>query len=1084
MARVKKTPRNPGCSHAAARKLLQLPSPMNLPGTLPRFVRAGLLLAGSALLVLPASAQAPATGTIQGRVLNVGTGKYLNNARVVVEGTNLETLTDEFGEFRLSGVPAGTARLRTSYTGLDPKVDPVNVAAGATTTANINLTSAARYGRDETVQLDTFTVAAQREFEGTALATNEQRYAPNVKVVMAADSFGDVTEGNVGEFLKYLPGITVDYVAADVRTVSVRGFADTFTSVSVDGMRTTSSVSGNSNRVFEFEQVSINNASRVEVTKVPTPDSPADSLGGSVNMVSKNAFERRGAQLNYRVSLNFNDEDTRVFRKTPGPGNKPTYKVLPGFDFDYTLPVGPTFGLIITGLNSNQFNEQHRWQTTWNYAQAGATPASPYLQQWQLQDGPKNTFRSSISVKADWKVSERGVLSVGVQDNYYDAFFGNRNLNFNMGTNQVPTPATGTPLQWGQTFVQSATGRASVTQGSSFRAKLGETKALNLKYTFKGNLWDFDTGLHGAKSKTWYRELARGHFSNVGTQLQGVSIVRAENISFPNLTWTARDAAGNPIDAYNLANYRLNTLQNSPVDGKAVMKGGFANVKRAFEIATAPLHLKAGVAVREELRDNRRYQEQWNFLGADGVANTADDSAGPFLDTSYSGEDPYWGSRPIQWMNPYRLADLYKSTPAYFRPTTSTITIDGASFTTEPGYPSELFRITNSQRIQERITAAFVQLDGKLLDNRMHFVTGVRFEQTRDEGAGALVDPDAPFMRTVSGAFVRNAAGARVFRPDAGAAGSLAMLRLTNRERAYQGSRQYDGYYPSFHLNYNLTDRFTLRFAYAKTLGRPDYVDIIPTATIDDNEAADLNPALSPGTITLSNTALKPWTADNFDLSLEYYFSKGGMASIGVFQKNLADFWGNLNAPLTADLANTLGLEQAYVGWTVVTKVNVGSARISGAEFNFNRALDFLPGWGRFFSIAANGSALHLEGPNGSDFARFISRAGNFSVSWNRRPVSVRVNFNYRGRQRNSAQTGAQYGATAGFFEYYDSRYNIDANAEYTFSKRVRLFANARNITKVPQILERQSAASALYATGYRQEEFGVQYTVGLKGTW
>ena len=46
------------------------------------------------------------------------------------------------------------------------------------------------------------------------------------------------------------------------------------------------------NRVFEFEQVSINNTSRTEIVKVPTPDLPSDSLGGSVNLVSKNAFER------------------------------------------------------------------------------------------------------------------------------------------------------------------------------------------------------------------------------------------------------------------------------------------------------------------------------------------------------------------------------------------------------------------------------------------------------------------------------------------------------------------------------------------------------------------------------------------------------------------------------------------------------------------------------------------------------------------------------------------------------------------------------------------------------------------------
>jgi len=412
-------------------------------------------------------------GVIEGRVRNVGNDRYLNNARVVIEGTNKETSTNEFGEYRFTNVAPGSVRVRVNYSGLDPEVVTLSVAAGATVQQNFDLTSRDRYGDDKTVVLDAFTVQSNREYEGNALATNEQRYAPNVKVVVAADAFGDISEGNPGEFLKYLPGLSVDYVAADVRTVSVRGFASNFTNVSWDGMRLTSSASGSNNRIFEFEQVSINNTSRTEVTKVPTPDTPADSLGGSINFISKNAFERKGAQFNYRAYLNMNSENTKLFKKTPGPDNETSYKILPNFDFDYTLPVNDRFGLVITGLSSNQHVEQHRWQPTWNYAQAGATPTNPYLQQWQLQDGPKTTNRASLGIKADWKVTDRQTLSVAVQNNYYKTFFGNRNINFNMGTNAVPTPATGTPLQWGPTFVQSATGRGSVTQGSSFRDKLG-----------------------------------------------------------------------------------------------------------------------------------------------------------------------------------------------------------------------------------------------------------------------------------------------------------------------------------------------------------------------------------------------------------------------------------------------------------------------------------------------------------------------------------------------------------------------------------------------------------------------------------
>lgn len=1040
---------------------------------------------------LPSAAWAQAgTGTIEGRVRNVGNDRYLNNARVVIEGTIRETFTNQFGEYRFEGVSAGEVRVRANYTGLDAEVSVLIVPSGGTVQHDFNLTSRERYGDEKVVALDEFVVQSNREYEGNALAINEQRFAPNIKVVVAADAFGDISEGNPGEFLKYLPGVTVDYVAADVRTVAVRGFPSNFTTVSWDGMRLTSSASGSNNRIFEFEQVSINNTSRTEIVKVPTPDLPADSLGGSINFVSKNAFERPRAQFNFRTYLNLNSENIDL-KKTEGPGNEKTFKILPNFDFDYSVPISKTFGLVITGLSSNQHVEQHRWQTTWNYAQGGggtsgagnanfpsATPANPYLQQWQLQDGPKTTNRASIGIKADWKVTPRQTISVAVQDNYYKTFFGNRNLNFNMGTQGNPnSPSTGTGLQWGPDFVQSAQGRATVTRGSSFRDKLGNTSALNLRYNWNSGPWNLDAGANAVVSKTWYRALARGHFANVGMTLQGVNVVRADQIQFPSMTFVARNAAGATLDPYSLANYRLTTLTNDPLDGKANMKSAYADLTRHFDEWQVPIGVKVGVAVREEGRDNRRINESYTFVGADGVANTADDVASPFLDVAYSAaQNPGFGSPNIQWIDAFKLADLYRSSPNYFALNTVT---------------AETNRINNSEKIDERITSAYVQFDAKLMDNRLRLVGGVRFEKTEDRGEGVLSNPDAVWQRNIDGTYVDSdpttAGVQRIRRIDAGAVGSLEELRVIRMERAYKASREYDGYYPSLHVTYDITNRFLVRFAYAKTIGRPDYSNIIPNTDINED---DTNPD-APGSITIRNTALRPWEADNWDLSFEYYGARGTVFSVGGFQKEITDFWTATagGAIVTPQLANELGLEARYVGWGVSTLTNGGDASISGAEFNLIQPLRFLPGIGKHFTIKANGTMIHLTGDNTPDFRAFISKAGNFSVAFNKAPWVFNVNFNYRGRQKGTsitapaAQTGAQYGgAVNGFFEYYQPRYNIDLSGEYKFSKRFSIFAAARNILNKEQVIQRYSEASAAYAQGFRWEEFGVNYSIGVKG--
>jgi len=94
------------------------------------------------------------------------------------------------------------------------------------------------------------------------------------------------------------------------------------------------------------------------------------------------------------------------------------------------------------------------------------------------------------------------------------------------------------------------------------------------------------------------------------------------------------------------------------------------------------------------------------------------------------------------------------------------------------------------------------------------------------------------------------------------------------------------------------------------------------------------------------------------------------------------------------------------------------------------------------------------------------------------------LKWNYRGRQRLASQTGSQYGATAGFLEYYAPRTFLDVNIEYQLSQRFTVFANARNILNKEQTLERYNDVSPDYSRVYRIEEFGVQYSIGLKGTF
>ncbi len=82
-----------------------------------------------------------------------------------------------------------------------------------------------------TTKLDPFVVTSYRETEGDRIAMNGQRFAPNLKNVMSTDAFGDIDNGNVGEFLKYMPSIAVQYGNGNVSSVSIRGFDPNTTAV-------------------------------------------------------------------------------------------------------------------------------------------------------------------------------------------------------------------------------------------------------------------------------------------------------------------------------------------------------------------------------------------------------------------------------------------------------------------------------------------------------------------------------------------------------------------------------------------------------------------------------------------------------------------------------------------------------------------------------------------------------------------------------------------------------------------------------------------------------------------------------------
>ena len=248
----------------------------------------------------PRSASASvATGSIVGRVRSATGDAYLERVRVTVEGLPFETFTDADGAFRLDGVPAGAARIRLFYTGMAPHAGSVAVRAGQPAQYDVTLSGSSQAGaRGDVVKLDQFVVSTTAQMDASALAINEQRFAANIRNVVATDEFGTVAEGHAGEFMKFLPGVSMTYAGGNAREISLQGVPGAYVPVTVGGFSLATAATNGTTRTAAVDMVSINGISRIEVSFSPTPDTPGMALAGSVNMVPRSAFERSHPILN------------------------------------------------------------------------------------------------------------------------------------------------------------------------------------------------------------------------------------------------------------------------------------------------------------------------------------------------------------------------------------------------------------------------------------------------------------------------------------------------------------------------------------------------------------------------------------------------------------------------------------------------------------------------------------------------------------------------------------------------------------------------------------------------------------------
>lgn len=973
-------------------------------------------LAAALSLVAPLLAQSPsaAPGRIAGQINNADTRNFIQGVVLDLLELNRQTLTDTTGRFAFEGVPPGAYTVVATYVGVGEQRQRVTVEPGGTGPADFTL-------RADIYKLAAFTVTGERE--GMAASITQQRNAPNVKSVVDMDAFGNMPNQNAGEVLIRLAGIAPILNNEGLVTgVMVRGAPGDLSTLSVDGKLQADSVGLGRGPRFANTPGSL--FGEIEVTKGSTPDMPAESIGGAINLKTRTPLAmKEKRRFAYRVGAkwvpSFVDAIPMRHERPAHPITSMSYQEL--FDaFGGSRNLGVSLDVFYSENVSGYYQVIQEYQNTVN------SPA--YVYDFQSLETYNHRTQQGLSLKLDYRLTEHTRLYLSaVYNDALEPFFRSRfsraataqtvavrNADGSLG-------ATGNILPGYTDTVTQVRGIPGTAVNSFFSTTaqlislLARGRQIGVGAVHEFPRWQLDYNLdHNRNFGSIGTGVRHGNAGGgvVGMQLNnlGYTLDRTASVDYPRITQTSGPSL------YDPASYALpGTFTQRNNRRLSQVTQATANLKYKLPTSFAA-SLKTGLFFREQQVQERNRDRIWRYKNTAPLARLVD----PTIFTA------------IEEHNGYRFPQLSAGLVA-----TDAIR-DHPEFWTEDVYTNTVTQYRNKRGVTEDLSAAYVQGQAKF--GRLGVLTGVRAERAAIDGVGYVV---------VSGA--ASTAAQRAADP-VGAA-----LFDWNHPQAIHGD--YRGTYPSAHLTYDLTRRLKARASWSNTVGRPGFANLFPSYSASDPNR----------TVTVNNPALKPQRAATTDAVLEYYFEPVGLFSVGFFKKKIEDYIVTIEAG-TVPLGADNGYDGQYEGYQIFTRGNSGFGEVQGWEIGYQQQFSFLPGALRGLSGFGNYTTLTTKGNYGGSavttkLAGFVPKTGNAGLNFRYRKFGARGLVNFTGTTLTNPSTNP----AAERFQY--ARKVVNLSLSYDLHPRATLFLDGANLFNEPiryyRFVESRQQQSTITGTAF-----------------
>lgn len=232
------------------------------------------------------------------------------------------------------------------------------------------------------------------------LAIQAKRESDTTADFLAADEINRQPDYNIADAFRRAPGVFTIFDEDEGRYVGIRGLNADFTVAQLEGALIATAERGN--RRVNLEAIPSSSVKRLEIFKSRTADIEGNAIGGTINLVTRSAFDANGLYLAGSAAIGFTDN-----QDVPGEGfgrssdNGLSYRG----DFTFTDTfANEMIGVVLSGAYLQRRRDQQRFSVgTYSSTELNSFPTAPSV----IYQGYPNTIeRFGGFAKLEFKPSE------------------------------------------------------------------------------------------------------------------------------------------------------------------------------------------------------------------------------------------------------------------------------------------------------------------------------------------------------------------------------------------------------------------------------------------------------------------------------------------------------------------------------------------------------------------------------------------------------------------------------------------------------------------------------------------------------